>query len=141
MCIKYLCPEIYRQMLSTRVVVQVEQPKKRTEKRAVKKYTPDIEAKLDVSRRLFAKYDANGDGCLDEKEILSLMTDTYKELNMAHHTPDQDDIDIWMDMSDMNRDGRVSLEEYDDLVVKSLEKAGFKVQATSVVMKEVVAKK
>jgi hypothetical protein len=30
-------------------------------------------------------------------------------------------------MSDMNRDGKVSLEEYDDLVVKSLEKAGFKV--------------
>jgi len=30
-------------------------------------------------------------------------------------------------MSDMNRDGKVSLEEYEQLILRSLEKAGMKI--------------
>ncbi len=43
-------------------------------------------------------------------------------------TVSQEDIEIWLDMADSNRDGGVSLEEYEQVVIKSLIKMGIKVE-------------
>lgn len=40
----------------------------------------------------------------------------------------QEDVKAWLDMTDTNRDGKVTLEEYEAIILKSLEKAGFKIE-------------
>jgi Ca2+-binding EF-hand superfamily protein len=40
--------------------------------------------------------------------------------------PTQEDVKSWMRMTDTNGDGQVSLEEYEDLVIRSLQHAGIK---------------
>ena len=42
------------------------------------------------------------------------------------YQPTYDDIKSWMRMTDTNGDGKVSLEEYEDLVIRSLQHAGIK---------------
>ena len=39
----------------------------------------------------------------------------------------EEDVDIWMKMADPKNTGRVSLEGYESLVLKSLEKSGIKI--------------
>lgn len=45
-----------------------------------------------------------------------------------NYNPSADDVKIWMDMTDENRDGKVTLEEYEAVVIRSLQKAGFKIE-------------
>ncbi len=49
-------------------------------------------------------------------------------MGMNNYIPTQNDIKIWMNMTDENGDGKISLEEYENIVIKSLEKAGFKIE-------------
>lgn len=44
-----------------------------------------------------------------------------------------EDVKSWLDMTDTNKDGRVTLEEYESIILKSLEKAGFKIDQQSIV--------
>jgi len=104
-------------------------------KRPKKTYTPDVEAKLDVARRLFKKFDADGSGYLDEKEIIELLKATYEQIGIKNQYISKDDVEIWLSMSDRNKDGRVDLDEYEDVVISSLEKAGFKIEASHIVLK------
>lgn len=47
------------------------------------------------------------------------------------YSPSEDDIKSWMKMTDSNSDGKVTLEEYEDLVIKSLKNAGINVELVS----------
>ena len=38
------------------------------------------------------------------------------------------DVKVWMQMSDSNSDGVVSLEEYENVILKSLQANGFKIE-------------
>jgi len=49
-------------------------------------------------------------------------------MGMANFTPTKDDVKIWLQMADTDSDGSVSLEEYEDLIVKSLQKAGIRIE-------------
>ena len=40
----------------------------------------------------------------------------------------EDDVKVWMQMTDSNSDGVVSLEEYENVILKSLEANGFKIE-------------
>ncbi|EGR33387.1 hypothetical protein IMG5_054770 [Ichthyophthirius multifiliis] len=108
---------------------------RRKSKKSWKKtqYNPEVERRLDVARRLFQKYDTDGSGFLSENEVVGLIKDTYAEMGMKNYTPSTDDVKIWLQMSDSNQDGTVSLEEYEDLVIKSLQKAGIKVEQQRIV--------
>nr|2NCO_A Chain A, kDa calcium-binding protein [Tetrahymena thermophila]2NCP_A Chain A, kDa calcium-binding protein [Tetrahymena thermophila] len=97
------------------------------------KYNPEVEAKLDVARRLFKRYDKDGSGQLQDDEIAGLLKDTYAEMGMSNFTPTKEDVKIWLQMADTNSDGSVSLEEYEDLIIKSLQKAGIRVEKQSLV--------
>ena len=46
----------------------------------------------------------------------------------------EDDVKVWMQMTDSNSDGVVSLEEYENVNLKSLEANGFKIEARHVVL-------
>ena len=41
--------------------------------------------------------------------------------------PTQEDIDSWMQMTDLDGDGKVNLEDYERLIISSLEKCGIRI--------------
>lgn len=44
-----------------------------------------------------------------------------------NYTPSENDVKQWMSMTDTNSDGQISLAEFEELVLKSLEFAGMKI--------------
>jgi hypothetical protein len=48
-------------------------------------------------------------------------------MGMMNYKPTKEDIRTWMLMTDTDKDGRISLAEYEDIVISSLEKAGIKI--------------
>lgn len=95
-------------------------------KRAAPVYSPQVEQRLDVARRLFRMFDRDGSGFLDEDEIPGLIIETYKAMGINNFMPSRDDVKSWLAMGDTNRDGKVSLNEYEDVVLRSLRNAGIK---------------
>ncbi|EGR33920.1 hypothetical protein IMG5_031040 [Ichthyophthirius multifiliis] len=121
-CIRYLCGG---QSQENREVI----------KRAAKpRYTPEVEQRLNVARRLFKRFDTDGSGQLKENEIANLLVATYEEMGIKGVTVSAEDVEIWLDMADSNRDGGVSLEEYEQVVIKSLIKMGIKVENEQMVI-------
>lgn len=47
------------------------------------------------------------------------MKETYRTLNMDYD-PTPMDIQAWMDMTDTDKDGRVSLNEFEQAIIRSL---------------------
>lgn len=45
-----------------------------------------------------------------------------------HYSPSEEDVKIWMEMADLDHDKKVSLPEYEDLIIRSLEKIGIKLE-------------
>lgn len=43
------------------------------------------------------------------------------------YEPTREDIDSWMAMTDLDGDGKVNLEDYERLIINSLEKCGIKI--------------
>jgi len=92
-----------------------------------KQYPSNVQEKLDVATRLFRMFDLNNDNYITESEVTNLLNETYRQVGMSYQ-PRAEDVKHWMSMADTNSDGRVSLEEYTELVLKSLEKAGLLVR-------------
>ena len=100
--------------------------RKEVTKKSGKKYSANVEQRLEVARRLFRMFDRDGSGFLDDAEIPKLIAETYKSMGMTNYTPSKDDVSSWLDMGDTNKDGKVSLEECEEVVISSLRKAGIK---------------
>eukprot|EP00919_Chromeraceae_sp_WS-2016_P058242 GHVR01138395.1.p1 GENE.GHVR01138395.1~~GHVR01138395.1.p1 ORF type:complete len:157 (+),score=16.94 GHVR01138395.1:1317-1787(+) len=83
-----------------------------------------VRKRLDVVRRLFAMFDKDNSGFLTEEEIPFILEETYKEMGQTYQ-PTHEDIESYMRMVDTNRDGKVSLEEFEEIVLKSLKNAGY----------------
>ena len=81
--------------------------------------------RLDVVRRLFKMFDKDNSGYLTEDEIPAMLEETYKEMGQANYKPSREDVKSYMRMVDKNSDGRVSLQEFEEIVLLSLQKAGF----------------
>ena len=54
-----------------------------------------------------------------------MLTETYKEMGQMNYKPSQEDVKSYMRMVDKNSDGKVTLEEFEEIVLMSLHKAGF----------------
>ena len=89
-------------------------------------YNPQVEQRLEVARRLFRMFDRDGSGFLDEEEVPKLMNETYKAMGINNFSPSRDDVKSWLAMGDTNQDGRVSLEEYEVVIIRSLKNQGIK---------------
>jgi Ca2+-binding EF-hand superfamily protein len=48
-------------------------------------------------------------------------------MGMNNFIPSREDVRSWMKMTDKNSDGKVSLAEYEELVIRSLKNAGIKI--------------
>ncbi|KRX05637.1 hypothetical protein PPERSA_09777 [Pseudocohnilembus persalinus] len=92
------------------------------------KYTQKVEERLGVARRLFQKIDADNSGYITEDEVPRLLQETYAQMGINNYQPSSSDVKSWMAMTDTNGDGKVSLEEYEALVIRSLERVGIKIQ-------------
>jgi hypothetical protein len=58
-------------------------------------YTPMVEEKLNVARRLFKKFDVERKGYLTEKQVPNLLNETYKCLGKTFD-PTPEDIKSWV---------------------------------------------
>jgi len=87
--------------------------------------TPTANRALEQARRLFAKYDVDKSGFIDQRELHSILEDTYKNIGITR-TFSQEDIDAYFRMADTNDDGLISLQEYEQVVLRSLANAGIK---------------
>ena len=89
-------------------------------------YTKNVKQRLDVAKRLFLKFDKDQNGYLSEEEIPELLKETYKQMGIDF-TPKPEDISSWMEMADSDKDGKVTLEDYEKLILNSLEKCGIRI--------------
>ena len=49
-------------------------------------------------------------------------------MGVTNYSPSPDDVRSWIKMTDIDDDGKISLDEYEFLVLKSLEKAGIRIE-------------
>lgn len=91
-----------------------------------KKLTSMAKRRLDVVKRLFKKFDKDNSGYLTEEEIPFMLEQTYKEVGQTYK-PTKEDVKSYMRMVDKNSDGKVSLDEFEEIVLLSLQKAGIEI--------------
>ena len=69
------------------------------------------------SRQIISAYDTNGDGICETIEVAKWMVDCYRAMNRSFQ-PTATDIASYVQVVDRNHDGKVSLEELEDFIVK-----------------------
>ncbi|CAK86996.1 unnamed protein product (macronuclear) [Paramecium tetraurelia] len=79
----------------------------------------------DVSSSLWTKMDQD---FLTEEEVPELLKETYKHMGMNDYQPTKEDVTIWIQMTDTDGDGKVTLEDYEQLVLDSLRKQGISLE-------------
>ena len=65
--------------------------------------------------------DKECNGYITEKHVTPLLIETYKDLGMTIE-PTNEDVEMWMEMTDLDRDGKVYLSDYEAFVLMSLKK-------------------
>jgi len=78
---------------------------------------------LEEARRVFDRFDADKSGFIDERELKALLEETYRILNV-NRVITQEDVTSYLHMVDTNRDGQISPQEYEVIVIRSLERIG-----------------
>ncbi|CAD8054221.1 unnamed protein product [Paramecium sonneborni] len=97
-----------------------------TTQKETQKYSKLAEARLQVARRIFKMLDQENNGFITEKHVSPLLIETYKNMGMSIE-PTREDIEMWMEMADEDRDGKVYLIDYEALVLKSLRSQGIEI--------------
>lgn len=82
-----------------------------------------VHRQLEQARRIFRKYDTDNSGYIDEMELIPMLEDTYKTLGSERKIT-KDDVKGYLGMIDVNHDGRISLMEFESIVIKALERVG-----------------
>ena len=80
--------------------------------------------KLDQIRRVFDKFDEDGNGFIDERELKKLMEETYNLLGVSKVITNED-VQSYLLMID-SKDGRVSYPEYERIVTRALARINVK---------------
>ncbi|CAD8137352.1 unnamed protein product [Paramecium pentaurelia] len=86
-------------------------------------YSQVVQERLEVARRIFRMLDTEKNGFITEKHVPQLLQETYKLMGMSIE-PTQEDVELWMEMADEDRDGKVFLKDYEALVIRSLKQQG-----------------
>ncbi|CAD8048640.1 unnamed protein product [Paramecium sonneborni] len=95
-----------------------------TEKNKYSQYNTRTQKKLELAERIFNKFQKNG--FITENEAYSLLKETYQHLNMPYQITQQD-AQSWMFMADKDKDGRVKLEDFHQVLLDSLVQAGINI--------------
>jgi len=78
-------------------------------------------AMISQIRRVFDKFDEDKNGYIDERELKLLMEETYRILGLKKEVSYYD-IQSYLDLVDLNRDGLISYPEYEEIVTRALAK-------------------
>jgi len=79
----------------------------------------DREGAKNVARRILDTYDRDRNGVIDSIEVVPMIVDAYKSFNRVF-SPSRADIDSYIKILDRNGDGKVTLQDLEDLCTKYL---------------------
>lgn len=84
-----------------------------------------VEQELQSALTLFQRYDVNRNGYLEPFEVPQILIDTYTAMGRECQ-PTEEDVQQYIEMMDLDEDGKISSTEYDIFVLKALEARGIK---------------
>ena len=79
----------------------------------------DLEGAKNVARKMLDTYDRDRNGTVDSIEVVPMIVDTYKSFNRVF-SPSRADIEGYLKVLDRNGDGRVTLQDLEDLCARYL---------------------
>lgn len=79
----------------------------------------DREGAKQVAKRILDTYDRDRNGVIDNIEVVPMIVDAYKSFNRVF-SPSRADIDSYLKILDRNGDGRVTIQDLEDLCNKYL---------------------
>jgi Ca2+-binding EF-hand superfamily protein len=79
----------------------------------------DREGAKSVARRILDTYDRDRNGIIDSIEVVPMIVDAYKSFNRVF-SPSRADIESYLKILDRNGDGKVNLQDLEDLCNKYL---------------------
>ncbi|CAD8064544.1 unnamed protein product [Paramecium sonneborni] len=110
LCIRYFCSAI--------PIVSIQKKPK---------YSKIVNERLELARKIFRKFDSDNSGSITSDEVRGLLIETYKQVGINNYQPTEQDLKEWMNMTDTNGDGLISIEEFEDLVIRSLQSSGLEI--------------
>lgn len=79
----------------------------------------DFEGARNVARKILDTYDRDRNGHIDSIEVVPMIVDAYKSFNRVF-SPSRADIESYLKVLDRNGDGRVTIQDLEDLCNKYL---------------------
>ena len=79
----------------------------------------DRDGARQVARRILDTYDRDRNGVIDSIEVVPMIVDAYKSFNRVF-SPSRGDIESYLKVLDRNGDGRVTIQDLEDLCSKYL---------------------
>lgn len=79
----------------------------------------DLDNARAIAKRIFDTYDRDRSGVIEPYEIGPMMSDAYKTINKAF-SPSKADIDSYIRVLDRNGDGKVTLSDVEQIVIRFL---------------------
>lgn len=83
-----------------------------------------IQEKLLKAQRQFFQVDKDNSGFIEEAELKELLIRSYREMGIDQ-IPSDEDVKTLLDAIDTNRDGRVSLREWEEMVIRIFQRLKF----------------
>ena len=79
----------------------------------------DRDGARQVAKRILDTYDRDRNGVIDSIEVVPMIVDAYKSFNRVF-SPSRADIESYLKILDRNGDGRVTIQDLEDLCTKYL---------------------
>jgi Ca2+-binding EF-hand superfamily protein len=79
----------------------------------------DIDGAKSVARKILETYDRDRNGNVDSIEVVPMIVDVYKSFNRVF-SPSRADIESYLKILDRNGDGRVTIQDLEDLCTRYL---------------------
>jgi Ca2+-binding EF-hand superfamily protein len=79
----------------------------------------DRDGAKQVAKRILDTYDRDRNGVIDSIEVVPMIVDAYKSFNRVF-SPSRADIESYLKILDRNGDGRVTIQDLEDLCTKYL---------------------
>lgn len=79
----------------------------------------DKQGAKNVAKRILDTYDRDNNGVIDSIEVVPMIVDAYKSFNRVF-SPSRADIESYLKVLDRNGDGRVTIQDLEDLCAKYL---------------------
>jgi Ca2+-binding EF-hand superfamily protein len=79
----------------------------------------DRQGAKNVAKRILDTYDRDSNGVIDSIEVVPMIVDAYKSFNRVF-SPSRADIESYLKVLDRNGDGRVTIQDLEELCMKYL---------------------